>query len=368
MKICAKWFVVAALAAFSVGSIAQVPVQAEPKLTVDAELSKLQMDSTGAMAKYMSDNKVVGMSVAIYRNGQKVYAKSLGFSNREQAKLANENTLYRYASVSKPIAATAAMMLWEKGKFSLDTDVRNYTTEWFPKPWPVTLRQVLSHTSGIRHYADGKQDNSSTHYNDAKLPLQKFAMDPLLFEPGTKYSYSTHAFTLLMRVIEMRVDKPYWVYMKSSFFPRISPTLDCENLLVPKGNRSMLYEKNATGVPVRETKWEDNSWKYAGGGMEGTASDLAKFGQMMLAGALVKPSTRDIMWTPKTLKDGSKTTYGLGFGVNGNIISHSGAQQGARSALRIDRGNNIVIAVLTNTGDNSPSDLAKILNDIWKPK
>src|SRR5262245_666677 len=105
-----------------------------------------------AVSKFMAASKVPGVSVAVVQNGEFVWSKGFGMADLENSVPATADTLYRLGSISKPITATAALVLSERGRLDLDTPVQNYCRAFPRKPWPITTRQLLGHLGGIRYY------------------------------------------------------------------------------------------------------------------------------------------------------------------------------------------------------------------------
>jgi CubicO group peptidase (beta-lactamase class C family) len=315
-----------------------------------------------ACEDFRKTKDVVGLSVAVLEDGQVVFDEGFGQRDREAKLAAEASTLYRLASVSKPVTAALAMRLVERGKLDLDTGVAKYVDDLQPKIGALTLRQLLSHTSGVRHYAQGREDNGTAH-RTTKEALALFTGDPLLFEPGTKYSYSTHAFTLVAAAIEGASKEDFVAHLRREL-KDVAPALDCEVASDVKPNRSALYARGAAGVQRAEPR-EDNSWKYGGGGMESTARDLARFAQAVLDAKLVSAASRDALWARTKLNDGSLTDYGLGWGLSadGKRASHTGAQQGASSSLTVLREQHTVIVILCNT-EGGVGELTKKLDEL----
>lgn len=303
---------------------------------------------------FLAAEHVVGMGVAVLRKGELVFESAFGQSDREAARPARESTLYRLASVSKPVTATLAMQLVEQGKLELDVGVAKYVPGLEPALGAVTLRQILSHTSGIRHYRLGRVDNGVEH-RTTEQALSLFVEDPLLFQPGEKYSYSTHAFTLAAAAVERAAAKDLGALMAERIGPG-APRLCLEVLALEKPERAALYRRNGADVQRSEPR-EDLSWKYGGGGMESTARDLARFADLVLRAELVSVASREAMWTRSRTNDGKEVEYGLGWAVGekGKLVQHSGSQQGASASLSILRESGLVVVVLTNTeGGNAP--------------
>src|SRR5712692_7989351 len=175
-----------------------------------------------AIAKFMSANNVPGVSAAVVERGEYVWSEGFGTADLENFVPATPLTLYRVASVSKPLTATAAMQLWEHGKLDLDAPVQKYCPSFPQKEWPITARELLGHLGGIRHYhSDGKGDipeDSARHFADMQESLQIFAADPLVAKPGTKFNYSTHGYTLLGCVLEGAAAEKFVDFVRENIF------------------------------------------------------------------------------------------------------------------------------------------------------
>ena len=305
-----------------------------------------------ACERFRVERGIVGLSVAILRDGRVVFERAFGAADRERALPATPATLYRLASISKPVTATIALQLVEEGVLDLDRDLRDYAPHLRERLPAMTLADVLSHTSGLRHYRDDRVDNSTTHRTTHES-LDLFLSDPLLFAPRAKYSYSTHAYTVVADVLEHVTGRSYVDLVRERVRDRGLPTLDVEVLADSKPARSALYSRVESGPAKLSTPREDLSWKYAGGGLESTALDLARFGDAVRTGALVSPASRNRMWRATTLADGTTSNYGLGWRLEparGEVF-HTGSQQGANGCLVLVPKDALVIAILTNTLD-----------------
>ncbi len=312
--------------------------------------------------------QTVGASVSVHADGKLVYVKGFGWQDQAKKIPANEKTVYRLGSISKPVTATAAMQLWERKRLDLDSDIRKYLPEYPEKRWIVTARQILSHTSGIRHY-DSTDKNVYNHFEWSKDALSLFSSSPLLFEPGSKYSYSTHAYTVLAAALEKIEGKPFPVLIRQNLFRKIQGTLRCEMPNSNDKNQTSLYT-NLNGQQIDAGKREDNSWKFGGGGMEADVIALGRFGAGMLKNSFVKQSTKELMWSPTKLTSGATSDYGLGFAIgDASVVSHGGAQQGCRTFIYIDSMRKVVVVIMTNTGNSlNSAPFALRLANIWAPK
>jgi serine beta-lactamase-like protein LACTB len=316
----------------------------------------------------MQSQQIPAMTVAIGESGKITYSAAFGTADIENSVPANKETLIRTGSIAKPISAVAAMTLVEAGKLDLDAPVQKYCAPFPLKQWPITTRQLLSHTSGIRHYKDGEME-STKHYEFMSDGFAIFANDPLLFEPGTKYSYSTYGYTVVGCVIEGASGEKFGAYVAQHVFKPAGMAhtfVDDVYDIVP--HRARGYTK--IDKKVKNTGLMDSSYKIPGGGFVTTAEDLVNFTQALMDGKIVKTSTLDVMWTPAKLKDGSSTTYGLGFGVlmpeGQKYVAHSGSQQGTSTAMVIIPGKHFSAAALANMDESNPTEVIRGILDLYK--
>src|SRR5437588_4889577 len=237
----------------------------------------------------MQKQQIPAATVAVSSGGQVVYAKGFGEADIENNLPAAPDTLIRTGSIAKPLSAVAAMTLVEAGKLDLDAPVQKYCPAFPQKQWTVTTRELLAHTSGIRHYK-GDEIESTKHYNSMSDGFTIFASDPLLFEPGTKFSYSNYGYTVVCCVIEGASGRSYYDYVH-------------EHVLIPAGMTHTIVDNVFTIVPHRARGYHghgdslanaglmDGSYKIPGGGLVSTSEDLVRFGMALMSGKLLKTRT-----------------------------------------------------------------------------
>ena len=175
-----------------------------------------------AVAGFMSANHIPGLSAAVVLNGKPYWSQGFGTADLENYSPATSSTLFRLGSVSKPIAATAMLEVWERGGLDLDAPVQKYCSAFPQKEWPITARELLGHLGGIRHYnPDGKGDipaDSARHFASMEESLALFASDPLVAKPGTKFHYSTYGYTLLGCVLEGAASEKFIDFLRKNVF------------------------------------------------------------------------------------------------------------------------------------------------------
>lgn len=296
-----------------------------------------------------------GMSVAVTSAGAG-WGVGVGLADLEHDIPVTADTVFRIASITKPITATAVMQLVERGLVSLDDPIQKYVPAFPPKgEHLISVRHLLTHTSGIRHYKPG-EFNHKEAYDSVDAALGIFKDDPLLFAPGTKYSYSTYGYNLLAGVVERASGLAFETYLVQHVFGPAGMTrtyLEQPEQIVPRRGRQYV---RAGGGRFLNAPYADLSVKWAGGGIISTAGDLTKFDAALAAGRLLRPATQEIMYSPMTLADGSASTYALGWMISREpdgrrSIAHSGGATGGTTYLLRRPDCRIAVALLTNVQD-----------------
>lgn len=317
----------------------------------------VKKDVDDAIVAYQDKFDVPGLSVAIARDGKLVYTRGFGFANLEQKQVAHSGTIFRLASVSKPITNALTMRLVDQNRLSLDQASRFYVPD-LPQQHTHTVRQLMTHQSGIRHYKGSKRDNcevpnnpnwkdsSDTQYPTATEATKLFRNDPLMFTPGEKTCYSTHAFTALGAALEGASKVSFPALVNRELTQGLDlPTLRPEVLNQGNPERAAIYKKDANNKNVL-SNLDNLSWKYPGGGLESSSVDLAQFGMKILDGSFLStPALNELGW-------------------QSGVRSFTGSQNGAHSNLRLYPNNNLVIAILSNQSGHNPGELGKTLGDI----
>lgn len=337
-------------------------------------------DLDKVIAAEQAKASVPGLNVAIAWKNQLVYSKGFGFADLEARVPATEKTAFRTASTAKPLTATGVMLLVEAGKIDLDAPIQTYCPAFPKKEWTVTARHILGHQSGIRHYKKPGESAGTTHYFSIQDSLAIFKNDPLEFEPGTKYLYSTFGYSVLGCAIEGASGMPYEVYMRDRVFAPAGMArtrLDRIWDIIPdraRGYQLLTADAFKTLPPAAQAfakigqtyngPFHDTSMKIPGGGFVATAEDLTRFGIAFQTGKLVKATTAEQMWTEGKTADGKPTSYGLGWGTTPaqegiRRFTHSGNQIGAASVFHVLPEVGLTYAIMTNLEDTEMGGLSR---------
>jgi serine beta-lactamase-like protein LACTB len=304
------------------------------------------------MQAIMEESGTPGMSVAVGIDGEIVWSEGFGYADVEHRVPVWEETKFRIGSVSKPVTATALGLLYEQGRLDLDAPVQQYVPSFPEKRWPITTRIVAGHLAGIRHYRD-EEFLSGKRYETVLEGLEIFRDDTLLFEPGTRYSYSSYGWNLISAVVEGASGESFLAYMREHVFEPLGlhhTVADHTDSIIPQ--RTRFYERAEDGR-VLNAPFVDNSYKWAGGGFISTPEDLVRFGIAYLGDELLKRETIDMLWTSQQRRDGTETGYGIGWSVstqNGRVThaSHGGGSVGGTTFLLVLPQEDAVAAMVGN--------------------
>lgn len=325
---------------------AQRAITALPETAASDLLARVVPD----VEAFRKENGVPGVGGAVRLADGTMAAFGLGIADVENDVPVTEHTVFRLASISKPFTAVAALRLVERGELDLDRPVHEIVDAWPEKKWPVTCRLLMGHLGGVRHYR-GIEILSNLRYPTVTDAIGIFAADPLEYEPGTKYRYTTYGYNLLGAAVVAAAEKPFAELLRAEVLEPAGCTtlcLDDSAAIVP--HRAQGYRR--IGGELKNSHPVDTSNKIPGGGLCGTPTDLVRFAGAILGGRLLKPETVDAMWTSMTTKDGESTGYGMGWNVREHdghrIALHGGAQPRVSTLLWIDRDTRTAVALMAN--------------------
>jgi CubicO group peptidase (beta-lactamase class C family) len=294
---------------------------------------------------------IPGLSLAIGGAGEIRYEAGLGYASVENEVDATPETVYRLASVSKPMTAVAVLKLAATGRLDLDAAAWRYCPAYPAKPWVVTSRQLLSHQGGVRGYRPGEPPQTR-RFDSVAEGLVLFASDPLVYEPGTAVTYTTYGYCLLGCAVEGATGRPFAEVLREQVFePAGMARTAPENLQVLVPRRASGYRRRATGELVN-SPLADMSHKVPGGGLVGTAPDAVRFGLALLDGRLLGRPMLEQMLTPQRTRNGRATGFGLGLAVGRRggrrEAWHLGGQEQVSTILYLRPDSGLAVAMLSN--------------------
>lgn len=331
---------------------------------------------------------IPGISVAIIKDDEFFYKQGFGYADVENRIPATSKTVYLSASLSKLIGGTLTVKMQEEGLLDVNDATRLHVPD-MPEHHTHTIAQLLAHVGCVKHYGElSGAINHTTHYPSAEKAAEFFWKEKLLTydvvptdvdprgyvtpgdtecKPGSVYinHYSTPSYTLVAAALESAGNSDITTLLDSRILNQFdsmrvqfaTPSLpDIDPLF-----RATPYVDNDT-----PTQYENNNWKILGGGIESNVADMAQFGLKVLNNEIISKSSRDNYLWSKGNRGGG---YGLGWRLAGGEDNFHARwdghwAKGARSALRVYRDKGLVIAIMSNRGQNNIRELEQRISDI----
>ncbi len=300
----------------------------------------------------LAQTGVPSASVGIVEDGKIAYLKAYGYSELDPKVDATTQMRYSIGSISKQFTAAAILMLEQDGKLSLDDTI----SKWLPgltRANEVTLREVLSHTSGYQdYYAEDYSMLPMKHATTADAILDDWGKKPLDFDPGTEWQYSNTNYVIAGKIVEIVSGIPLMKFLQLKIFGPLGMhsvmNSDAHELGKADAHGFIRY---ALG-PLRPAPRDGTGWMFAAGELAMTARDLLLWDISLMDQSLLQPASYQQMLTPVRLKNGDNTHYGLGVEIRRRdgrpVISHSGEVSGFTSENVVLPSDKIAVAVLTN--------------------
>ena len=325
--------------------------------TFAADVSAAKIDEIAAKA--LTDSGAPSVSIAVVQGGKIVCEKAYGKARLDPPADARPQMRYCIGSVSKQFLAGAVLLLVQDGKLSLDDRVSRYLPN-LTRAGEITVRQLLSHTSGYQDYYP--QDYVApfmTRPVTAEDILDQWARKPLDFDPGTRWQYSNTNFVAAGRIIEKITGATFFAFLSSRILHPLGMTsaIDLASQVLGPSDAAG-YTRFALGPP-RPAPPEGRGWLYAAGELAMTAHDLALWDISLMEHKLLTPASLELMTTPVRLRNGTPTNYALGIGVSDAgghpRLSHGGAVSGfvSSNTVWLDQGA-AVIVFANEDGSSAP--------------
>ena len=324
----------------------------------------------------LTEQNLPGLSVAVGVGGEIVWAEGFGWANLENRLPVAPDTRFRIGHVSKALTSAAVGLLREQSRLHLDDEIQEYVPAFPRKPWPVTLRQLMGNVAGVHHYRNSEWgDKPSVHCERASEGLQSFANDPLLFEPETRYRYSTYGWVLVSAAVEAAAGEPFFQFMRTQVFEPLGMSdTTYDAAMKPMPNRATSYYRK---LERERTSGVDYSCFAGGGAFLSTPSDLVRFGMAMNAGTFLPPATVSVLQTRQPLTSGQDTDYGLGWmldtvelaGKRTPLAGHASRTiEGASTSFLTFPERGLVVAVTSNISFADPKSIALRIAEAFAEK
>ncbi|GAA0859940.1 serine hydrolase domain-containing protein [Aliiglaciecola litoralis] len=323
---------------------------------------------------------VPGISAAIADRSGVLWSKAFGLADVENSVQMTPSHKMRIGSVAKLITAAGMMRLFEQQKLSLDTPITKYVSTWPKKHEPLTLRQLASHTAGVRHYASTKEFLLNQPFKDVTSSLSLFKDDPLLFSPGSDHEYSTFAYSLIAAAMEGADQK------------RDFKQIITQEVFEPIDMQETAFDNQADIIALRQRPYtvkngilfnapqSDHSYKYAGGGFIASAADVARFAVAHSFPGYLSQESLNLLFTKATLDDGTILPFGISWMIDfdnyrerkyyinntyaqtmmasfNNVAMHSGGSNGGLTMMILCIEHSRAVTVVKNVDNEYSADV-----------
>ncbi|MEO8452237.1 MAG: serine hydrolase domain-containing protein [Gemmatimonadota bacterium] len=311
----------------------------------------------------MARRHVPGVALAVVRSGRLVKAVGYGLADVEDDIPVTTQTVFKIGSVSKQFLASGVMLLAQDGKVNIDDPVEKYIAGT-PETWRgITLRHLLSHTSGILR--EGPAFDPYKVQADSVVIQSAFAA-ALDFPTGSKWQYCNVCYFTLAEVIARVSGKPWPAFMEERIFAPLAMTATRTTTttdLVPHRAHGYAWRNN------RYVNTEEYLALRPSGAFLSTVLDLAKWDMALEDGRVLTAATEEAMWTPIGLTGGARYAYGFGWSLDSlgthRQVHHGGALPGFRAEFARFPADHLTVIVLTNSDSGSPDELARGVAQIY---
>jgi D-alanyl-D-alanine carboxypeptidase len=312
----------------------------------------------------MQRQHVPGLSLVVIKDGKIVKSAGYGLADVRLKTPATPETVFKIGSVSKQFIATGIMLLVQDGRLALDDPINKYL-EGAPPAWQgITIRHVLTHTSGIVREAPG--------FNPAKvqsdLDVIKTAYPlPLRFAPGEKWEYCNVGYFALAEIIRKAAGRPWTEFLAERVFKPSGMTTT-----FPTDTKARVPNR-AVGYTGDENRRVADDWKALrpSGAFVSTVLDLAKWDAMLSTDKVLTEATRRQMWTPVTLNNGTSYHYGFGWELDSldthKQVHHGGSMPGFRSQFARFVDERVTLIVLMNAEDVDRDSIVRGIAELYLP-
>jgi CubicO group peptidase (beta-lactamase class C family) len=301
---------------------------------------------------------VPGAAVLVLRDGQPVVRAGYGLADLETGTPATPETNYRLASMTKQFTAASILLLAEDGRLTLDDRAHAWLSSLPKAAKRVTIRHLLTHTSGLIDYEDVIPETFAAQLHDADVLRLLETQDRTYFRPGTGYRYSNSGYALLALIVQRASGKSFAKFLRERIFQPLGMfhTVAYEEGISTVQNRAFGYTHEAGRW--QRTDEDLTSAVLGDGGIYSSIDDLAKWDAALYDSRLLQPSSLRAAFTSATRTDDPAVEYGYGWRITGETLWHSGESVGFRNVIVRYPKRRMTVVVLTNRNEPEPYRLA----------
>jgi CubicO group peptidase (beta-lactamase class C family) len=308
----------------------------------------------------MEQHRIPGIALRIIQEGKVTKTATYGMANLELNVPVKTETVFEIGSITKQFTAAGILLLAQEGKLSVDDRISRHLKNT-PVAWTnITIRHLLSHTSGIKSYTGLSGFELTRHLTQEQF-IRAIGQHPLEFQPGESWKYCNTGFNLLGFIIENVSGKKYWDFMNERIFRPLEMTATRDRRpddIIP--NRAAGYEQTNHVWINRDYDLTD---VFAAGAIVSNIEDLTKWNAALDCDAILNSSTKEQMWTPAKLNNGKATKYGFGWFIESverhKNFGHGGSTSGFSASIQRFPDDKLAVIVLSNTDEQIASTLAR---------
>ena len=313
------------------------------------------------------EGTVPGAAVLLLQDSEPVVCRGYGLADLERGVPVTPATNFRLASVTKQFTAAAILLLGEDGQLGLDQPVRNWLPALPPAADAVTIRQLLTHTSGLVDYEDLIPDSMNAQLHDADVLALLDTQSRTYFPPGTAYRYSNSGYALLALIVERASGRSFAEFLRERIFAPLgmAGTVAHQEGVSAVGHRA--YGYSDVNAAWQRTDQSPTSAVLGDGGIYSSIDDLAKWDAALCGDQLLGTESRRLAFAPATPTDDPSVAYGFGWRITGDSIWHSGETAGFRNAIVRFLERRLTIVILTNRDAGEPYRAALAMAELVRP-
>jgi serine beta-lactamase-like protein LACTB len=325
----------------------------------------------------LAEQNVPGISVAVGAGSKIVWAEGFGYADIDKKSPMTPKTVLRIGTASKVLTSAGVGLLLEQGKLNLDEVIQKRVPEFPEKQWPVTLRQLMAHTAGVRSDSGDEGPLFGMQCDRPVDAFKEFADSALLFEPGTEYRYSHYGWIVVSAAVEAAAEEPFLNFMRKKVFEPLGMDNTVPDSTTALPELATFYFPGLAGDPRYgpDVMREVNYTCYSGSSVFlSTPTDMVRFAMAIKSGTLLKPSTVELLRTPQRLPSGAETGYALGWDIetaklNGRdtrVVGHDGDQlAGQVSSLITFPDSDLVVSVISNMSYSDTYSVALKIAEVF---
>lgn len=343
--------------------LAALSAASAQRSTITRDAYRMTADSL--VLTYLAESHAPGASFAVIRGSDTLAYGAYGYANMDTRLAPTAGSIYEIGSNTKQFTSAAIMRLVQQGRVKLDDDLSKYVPQFPLHGHTVTIRELLTHTSGIHDYTTSPEWPKTWGEPLSPDQIIKFvAADTFDFAPGSAYRYDNTGYVLLGMVIEKATGQKYAHYLEEQFFKPLGLR---ETSYCPSHTSNPAFAIGYSKGPTSTVRAQflDLSHPFAAGALCSTVGDFAKWQRALASGKVVSPESYELMSTAATLTSGRTINYGFGL-VPGKIdghktVSHTGGIPGFATAAAYVADDTLSIVVFTNYDGESPQRLVQNL-------